>query len=159
MPETGATPLIEALDNNHSNVAIELISYNETDVNKPNKDGETPLFVASKNSQAMVVKLLLSKEARMTLKTAEPRTGSTPRIAVIMNNQSDVVTELPSYNETDVDKGRETPVDVATLEGNPEISELLLDADAVMSKAATHGLTPLYWLQTIFIYSLILACN
>ena len=111
---TEDTSLTAALKNNNIDLARELLADNETDVNKPNEDGETPLFIASSNGQLEFVKIILNtNEGKLSLNQADSVAGDTPLIKALWNLQIDVAKQLLNFDEIDVNKSTkqgETPL-------------------------------------------------
>ena len=54
-PETGATPLFQAVSLNDVRIVTLLLEYNETDVNAPDNDGFTPIYRVSQDGFSEVL--------------------------------------------------------------------------------------------------------
>ena len=65
--DLGATPLHQAADNGHKEIA-ELLIINDADVNAKDKDGETPLHKASSSGEKEIIELLIAKGADVNAK-------------------------------------------------------------------------------------------
>ena len=106
---------------------------------------QTPLMVAARDGHADIVRLLLSKQARVD---AQTRTGKAPAFRLPGGNsgskgQGIVRGGWPERGERDPIPGAKTPLLYAARNGHLEVVKLLLDAGATIEKADADGVTPL----------------
>ena len=105
--------------------------------------GATPLYAASENGHAEVVKLLLAAGVD---KDKAMHGGTTPLDIASFNGHAEVVKLLLAAG-ADKDKARQdgtTPLWAASFNGHAEVVKLLLAAGADKDKASQYGTTPLY---------------
>ncbi|KAF0717090.1 Aste57867_2499 [Aphanomyces stellatus] len=117
--------------------------YFEGYIDWQDKDGWTPLYIASWNGHMDVVKLLLTKGANVN--HAE-KDGWTPLYIASMYGRVAIVTLLLA-NGALVDKATHsgaTALNIAAEEGNVEVAAILLTNGADVDKATNYGATPLY---------------
>ena len=123
---------------------VELLLEKGVDPNLANKDGLTPLYVASRNKHTKLVKLLLSNGANPNL---EKENVATPLFLASRNGHMEIVTLLLnaeanpnlaySCNEL-------TPLYVASLLGHSEVVKTLLSRGAKPNLSIDNGISPLY---------------
>ena len=103
----------------------------------PAKNGWTPLHKAAFNGHVTVVQCLLStEEGKMSLNMKGKEVGLSPLQAAIVANNTEIVTILLSYNETDVNQPNDdglTPVHLAPFKGHSEILKVLIENNAVIN--------------------------
>jgi hypothetical protein len=113
-------------------VALLLLSEG-INVNAANKDGYTPLHVASQNGHAEVAALLIQNKADVN---AAQKYGHTPLHIASENDHARVAALLLRNSAIKVnasDKDKMTPLHVASLAGDVEIVRLLLAASDVLT--------------------------
>ena len=99
----GMTPLIAAAsrgERSQNADVMDLLIEKGANVNKQNNQGETALYVASKNGQKLAVEILLSHKANPNLKT---NTGETPLLAAVRNEDDEIVDTLLNEYDTVAD--------------------------------------------------------
>lgn len=112
------------------------------DIEKPSKNGATPLFRASQEGRVEVVRVLLEHGADIH-KTA--KNGATPLHAASEQGHADVVRELMKRGAmiNMVTKLRSTPLHNASQNGNTEVLRVLLSHGGEVDKVV-HKRTPLF---------------
>ena len=95
-PQTGATPLYEAVSLNDVRIVRLLLEYNETDVNAPDNDGFTPIYRASQDGISEVLKMLMQKNASVITPS---NIGATPLFAAADQGHADIASLLLSTEE------------------------------------------------------------
>jgi uncharacterized protein len=134
----GNPMLIVAIRDKSNKVVDLLLADKATDVNLPNKSGETPLMMAAlENNYPLVQKMALSTKADVN------RTGWTPlhyaatagnvEITQFLLNQGAMI-NARSPNNT-------TPLMMAVFNGNEEVIKLLLDKGADLKMRNDQGYT------------------
>jgi ankyrin repeat protein len=104
------------LRNRFTEIVDSLLEIEDVDVNKANKEGQTPLWIASKFAESAVVKLLLGKEGVDINKANTDRIN--PLMVAMQGERRDVVELLLGKEGVDVEsllglKGVDVGVDVA----------------------------------------------
>merc|ERR1719233_1000979 len=87
LTEEGNTPIHAAVVNNDVYVVRILLAYNETDINKANKFGWTPIYTAAVNGYNEILTMLLNKNAKVNEKI---KTKSHP-VILKKNNSSETI--------------------------------------------------------------------
>ena len=125
--EYGITPLIAASGLGLTEI-VKLLLAKGANVNKASKEGWTPLYEASINGRANVVKVLLAAPG-IDVNKAD-KFGKTPLLTASRNGHTVTVSLLlaaPGIDVNRVDKYGGTPLSVAD---NAEIRDLLVAAGA-----------------------------
>ena len=128
----GMTPLIAAAsrgERSQNADVMDVLIEKGANVNKQNNQGETALYVASKNGQKLAVEILLSHKANPNLKT---NTGETPLLAAVRNEDDEIVDTLLNEYDTVADvtipdaKGF-TPLEISKTLKNDDKREKIMD--------------------------------
>ena len=110
-------------------------------------DGSTPLFLAARNGQEAVVKLLLAK--RGVDPDSKDKVGRTPLSWAAGNGHEAVVKLLLGTDGVGLDskdKDGRTPLSLAAEEGHEAVVKLLLAMSSVDPDSKDNGgRTPLWW--------------
>ncbi|XP_071041188.1 delta-latroinsectotoxin-Lt1a-like [Parasteatoda tepidariorum] len=147
----GLTPLHIAAKNGFYISAQNLLAYERTEINKPEKSGYTPLHYAVRGT-AKTIKLLLADE-RIEV-NALSDFGLTPFHLAVMKGNREICDALLSSGKVEVNTGNRdgmTPLHFAALEGNADMIQYLLsgkkEVERVNPNAATpaSNWTPLYF--------------
>ncbi|KAL5578608.1 hypothetical protein UlMin_011050 [Ulmus minor] len=110
-------------------------------LSKPNQEGETPLYIASENGQAMVVGEMLK---HMDLQTASiaARNGYDPFHIAARQGHLEVLKELlnvfPNLAMT-TDLSNSTALHTAATQGHIDVVNLLLETDSGLAKIARNN--------------------
>ena len=83
----GATPLHDAVANNHENL-VKLLLENVADANIQNAEGNTPLHLSVRNGNFEISQLLIEAGCNINLRD---KNGRTPRHYSVANNRVDIV--------------------------------------------------------------------
>ncbi|KAF8534011.1 hypothetical protein BDD12DRAFT_897231 [Trichophaea hybrida] len=121
---------------------VQYLLVNGGDVSAANKDGRTPLLLASSNGHEAVARLLLDKGADVS---AADKYGKTPLLEALSNGH-EAVARLLLDKGADVSAADEygrTPLLEASSNGHEAVARLLLDKGADASAADEYGRTPL----------------
>ena len=151
MPDGYGQALLAACEKNAVKT-VALLMTAGAKVNKADKDGETPLLVASGNGHTEIVKLLIEKGADVN---KDDEDGQTPLYRASDNGLTEIVKLLiaAGADVNKADKYGRTPLYRAvyravyrrSLKGHTEIVKLLIAAGADVNKAGEGGETPLFW--------------
>ena len=129
---------------------VALLMTAGADVNKADKDGETPLHCASRIDHTETVRLLIAAGADVN--KANKR-GETPLHAATGKlNTEIVIVKLLIAAGADVNKANkrgEPPLYRASHLGHTEAVKLLVAAGADVNKAEKDGETPLQWASSV----------
>ncbi|CAI8053192.1 Ankyrin repeat, PH and SEC7 domain containing protein secG [Geodia barretti] len=115
------------LEKRVQNLILQKVSINCVD-----KDGETPLYIASLNGHGAVVKLLLQQHADVSICK---KNGVTPLMAASFEGHTDVVqtlNEAKAQINTQKQYGA-TALHLAALEGKVDVVRLLTEAQALVN--------------------------
>ena len=93
---TGYTPLCQAVLRKHTTVLKVLVSFDNIDVNKPNANGTTPIYVASENGNSVILRLLIGPNASINIPIDE---HPTPLFIAAQNGHADIVNILLEKRE------------------------------------------------------------
>ena len=111
--DNDSTPLyLTATEDSYNPALTQMLISKGADVNKANRNGETPLYRAAANGLSDVVSLLISKRADVNKAN---RNGETPLYRAAANGLSDVVWRL-IFERADINRKNnksETPLDIA----------------------------------------------
>ncbi|KAH9148603.1 hypothetical protein AeRB84_008085, partial [Aphanomyces euteiches] len=112
-------------------------------IDKADKDGQTPLYVASGKGHLYIVKELCVLGAAINVRDKD---GCTPLHGASRNGHFDVVKELLARGAATRtrDKDGNTPLYWASHNGHFKVVEQLLIYDAIVDIASWDGRTPLY---------------
>jgi len=136
--QNGNPMLILAIRDNSTNVLELLLSNKNIDVDISNKQGETPLMMASIDGNLPIVKaLVLQNKAKIN------HIGWTPLHYACAKGHLEVAQFLVA-NAADVDARAPnwtTPLMMATQSGNEELVKFLLDKGADLRMRNTNGLS------------------
>ena len=136
------TALLEAAEKGNSELMSQLLTAG-TDVNKADKDGQTPLYWAAYKGHTECVKLLIDAGADINMAN---KYGWTPLREAAYNGRTECVKQLIAAG-ADVNKANwhgQTPLYLAATGGHKECVEQLIDAGADVNMADKEGKTPLY---------------
>jgi ankyrin repeat protein len=120
----------------------ELSLKHGVDINKADKNGDTPLILAAERGHTEVVGLLLAKKV-VEANKADGQYGPISRIWVAIKRLVEVVRSLLPKNVNKANKDGETPLTLAAKKGHKEVVELLLDHVANVSKIDKNDKTSL----------------
>ncbi len=137
----GATPLIGAAANGHTEVA-ELLLQQGANVNARDNNGRSPLINAAAFGHTEVAELLLQSGANVNISDNQ---GFSPLIRAVFYGYTDIVRLLLGNGagaDTLNKNGLSLIIEAATF-GKTEIAELLLRSGADVDAADNHGHTPL----------------
>lgn len=148
---TGATPLVIAARNGHYEIVHYLLTHTNADVEETGSvifDGETiegapPLWCAAAAGFLKIVKLLVSKGAKVNSTT---RTNSTPLRAACFDGHYDIVKYLVK-NKADIEVANRhghTCLMIACYKGHYRIAEYLLKLNADVNRRSVKGNTALH---------------
>uniref|UniRef100_A0A7N6BF60 Euchromatic histone-lysine N-methyltransferase 2 n=1 Tax=Anabas testudineus TaxID=64144 RepID=A0A7N6BF60_ANATE len=138
------TPLLEAIINNHIEVARYLIQNGACVYHSVSEDGYTGLHHAAKLGNLEIVKMLL--ETGQVDVNAQDNGGWTPIIWAAEHKHVDVIKVLLNRGAdvTINDKELNVCLHWAAYAGNVDIAELVLNAGCALSSVNMHGDTPLH---------------
>ena len=132
--ENGPSPILE----------IERLIKEGADINLPNKDGATPLYIASFNGHSEAIKALIAGRADVNKATND---GWTPLCIAAHKGHSEAI-ELLIESGANVDlpnKDGATPLLVASQNGHSKTIEALIKKGATVDLAEKkYGTTPLF---------------
>ncbi|MCP4705413.1 MAG: hypothetical protein GY865_12490 [candidate division Zixibacteria bacterium] len=142
--EHGETPLHQAIFGQNSEL-IKLLIDNGADVNALNNQGSTPLFNATYRDNNEVAELLVDGGAQVN---SCNRHGYSPLNNAIIREYNDIVKLL-------IDKGadlnlvdtiyNQTGLHLASIRGNTEAVNMLLNKNVKVNAKDKNGFTPLYY--------------
>uniref|UniRef100_A0A8P4GCD3 Ankyrin 1, erythrocytic b n=1 Tax=Dicentrarchus labrax TaxID=13489 RepID=A0A8P4GCD3_DICLA len=106
-------------------------------------NGITPLHIASRRGNVMMVRLLLDRGAQIDAKT---KNGLSPIHMAAQGDHMDCVRQLLQYNAEidDITLDHLTPLHVAAHCGHHRMAKVLLDKGAKANARALNGFTPLH---------------
>eukprot|EP00947_MAST-08B_sp_MAST-8B-sp1_P000861 g861.t1 len=141
----GRTMLMRAVGQNDAALVSHLVACG-VDVDIRDKKGQSAVWLACKQGNADIVRLLL--EGGAELNEADIQYGSTPLYIAAANGLGEIVTLLigagAKVDQARPDDGGWTPLLIAAWEGRGEIVTLLIGAGANVDQATTDtGATPL----------------
>lgn len=125
---------------------VRLLVQAGADANLADKHGWTPLFIASRQGDTEIVKLLLEGVPQIDVNSAD-EDDQTPLYIAAYNGHAEIVNLLLEVGGAKVDKTDKdgnSPLIIASLQGHAKIVKLLLEAGANMDKVNQYNLTPLY---------------
>jgi ankyrin repeat protein len=141
----GDTPLHRAIENKHVDVALELLTRDDINVNCYNQYGDTPLHRATFHGLIPVIERLIEKGADIN---ARGSSGDTPLHITVENEYFDVFTKLLSYAGVDVNIANgygDTPLHrAAYLHRRYKCIPLLLAHGARVNSVNSLNRTPLF---------------
>jgi ankyrin repeat protein len=126
-------------------VSLLLDQHPDLDLERPNLDGESPLFVATTNDHSEIVELLLRFGAKVDA-NRDGYAASTPLHRAIVNGSIDVVNLLLNYNANieSVNFASQTPFLLSAMNSQWKIAEKLFLKGAQLNvKDKATGCTPL----------------
>lgn len=138
--DEGVTPLIFAISNNQTKVAIMLIDYG-SDPNKLTSRYETPLIIAVKNQNAEIAEALIRAGADIDF---TGKYDATPLHFASVYDYFQLADLLLYYNASIDKKTIEgtTPLMASVWAGNAAIADLLIQNGANMEARDNEGFTP-----------------
>lgn len=144
---SGNTALHLAVLLDNRNRAEQILNFSTTNPNIINKEGNTPLLVAMRTKKFDIAKLLIKKNADLTI--ADPE-GNTVLHCAAIADQPEIIEQLLTGNKASIgiqNKAGQTPLHLAILNGNTNSAQILLQtAPKEMLFIADHrGQTPLYY--------------
>lgn len=139
--ESGATPLLYAIQNNNLQM-VELLLSKDADVHMQSVTGAVPILFAAQKGRTAIVKALLDNGANVNEVHAE--NASTPLIIAAQNGHLDIVRLLVDRGAM-VNKANKfgvTPMHVAVKNEYNEIVIYLIEHGARRSKISENGHSP-----------------
>ena len=100
-PETGATPLLQSVWFNNSDVVQILLSNNQTDINQLDHEGVTPVTLAAQEGYSEILSMLVHHDARLGLGAPGTSEG-TPLLIAAQNGHVNIINIL-QYRKRNVD--------------------------------------------------------
>ena len=138
--KNGWTPLMVAINTFHIDTVKQLIV--RANVSICNKDGTSPVYLASQTSQAVIAYSLLQAGADPRV---AKKNGMTPLMIASKNGSSDIV-RLLIENEKGLDAKNDqgmTALNFASTDGHSEVVSLLIESGANPEMPNDRGYTPL----------------
>ena len=138
--DEGVTPLVFAISNNQTKVAIMLIEYG-SDVNKLTSQLETPLLIAVKNQNEEIAEALLRAGADIDF--TDKYDATSLHYASIYGYFQ--LTDMLLYYDASINKKTvegSTPLLASVWAGNDDIADLLIQNGANMEVTDNEGFTP-----------------
>ncbi|XP_028518576.1 uncharacterized protein LOC110251065 isoform X2 [Exaiptasia diaphana] len=120
-----------------------LLIKKDSDVNVPNKHGQTHLFLASINTKEEVARLLIEKGADVNVSDSKRQTP----LFFAAKNTNEEVARLLIEEDADVnisDKNGKTPLFIAAENTNEGVARLLIEKGANVNVSDSYGQTPLF---------------
>jgi len=124
---------------------VDLLLYHHADINTPNDEGVTPLFISCEEGHIEVAELFLQNENVLVDKATDD--GTTPLFTSCQKGHLGIVRLLLQYGAK-VNQSRDngvTPLYISAYKGNLEIARVLLQHEAEVNEAGNpDGESPLY---------------
>jgi ankyrin repeat protein len=139
--KNGRIALHHAVLNSRSEAALMLFSKASV-VDARDKNGWTPLYLASVSDLPRMVELLVNKGARVN-----PKIGPSPLVGAVLEGHTQVVRVLldNKFLVHGPPGAATTPLHLAAEKGYPDIVRLLLEKKATPNRKDAKGKTPLYY--------------
>ncbi|XP_063904028.1 uncharacterized protein LOC135123367 [Zophobas morio] len=157
----GETPFHVASENSHKNYLQYFLNVGEeinrgsvdssfeclveagAEINRGNKQGETPLYVASKMGHEKLVEYLMTDGAEINRARND---GATPLLIASQNGHDKIVEYLVTVG-AEINRASNdgwTPLLIASQNGHEKVVEYLATAGAEINRARNNGATPLF---------------
>ncbi|CAI8025276.1 Ankyrin repeat domain-containing protein 29 [Geodia barretti] len=122
---------------------VQSLILQKVSINCVDKDGRTPLYIASRKAHGAVVKLLLQQHADASICK---KNGWTPLMAASFSGHTDVVqTLIEAKAQINTQEENDwTALHLAAQEGKVDVVRLLTEAQALVNIQTEDGMTPLY---------------
>lgn len=139
----GCTPLLWAVCNDHTDVALFLMDHGADSTVKDNR-GNTPLHFAAYRGLANIVQLLIAQGADIETKNID---GRTPLLRAVNNGHEEVALLLMDRgaDSTVKDNIENTLLHLAAQDGLANIAQLLIAQGAEIEAKNNNGKTPLMY--------------
>ena len=128
-------------------VLMAKLAFFRFDINQPNRNGATPLYIAAKNGHSGIINILLAAP-EINVNQAD-EIGCTPLHIAAKNGHVGVVNALLASPEINVNQADEigcTPLHIAAKNGHVGVVNALLASPEIrVNKPDENGNTSLYW--------------
>jgi ankyrin repeat protein len=146
----GTTPLMAALENNHTYIAYMLLSQN-ADVKLSDENGLSPILIAASKKDVKMLGALIDRGAKVNDRTSSPFdhngetvfSGTTPLMAAVSNNRDENVLLLIQKG-ADIKATAKNGVNaliIASANGDEEMVKVLLKKGADPNNKTTQAFT------------------
>ncbi len=143
----GTTPLMAAIENNHTYIVYMLLSH-DADVKRSDENGLSPIIIAAGKKDVKLLGDLIDMGAKVNDRTSSPFqsngetvfSGTTPLMAAISNNRNDnaVLLMKKGANIQAATKNGVTALMLASANGNEEMVKLLLQKGCDVKNKTTQ---------------------
>jgi ankyrin repeat protein len=139
-----STALHEAIRKGHEELqnVVTMLLKAKANIDLPNISGETPLFLAVRNNNEDIARLLVQGNADVNLADNQNQTPLLIAAREGYNNMVEILLK-PNTNVDFANKQNETPLLLAISNEDENITKLLLGANADFNQADDEGMTPL----------------